>query len=109
MATIAFTDDESDIFVVRKAIFRMMLSRAGSKLTDPADIEEVRMAEFAEGISFDLFEGEQRVRIGHAIFDAAKQLRDDVASGNPVEEAVRPDIKEFLDELVAFLSLHVGQ
>lgn len=109
MATIAFANDESDIFVVRKAIFRMLLSRAESKLAYPADVEEVRMAEFAEGISFDLNEGEQRVRIGRAIFEAAKQLRDDVASGNPVEEPVRPDIKEFLDDLVAFLSPRVDQ
>lgn len=49
----------------------MILSRAESRLADPADVEEVRMAEYAEGVSFELFEGGQRVRIARAIFEAA--------------------------------------
>lgn len=109
MAAIAFTDNDSDIFLVRKAIFRMILRRTASRLADPADVEEIRMAEFAEGISFDLLEGEQRIRIEHAIFDSVKQLRDDVASGNPVEEPVRPDINEFMEDLCAFLAQHVDR
>jgi hypothetical protein len=103
MAVISFAKEESEIFGVRKAIFRMLLSRTRSRLSDPADIEEAQLAELAEGILFYDMDRPQRERLGTAVLGAVMQLRDEVSAGKPLEEPVLPGIEERLQDLENFL------
>jgi hypothetical protein len=103
MALISFAEEESEIFGVRKAILRMILSRTRSRLTDPADIEETRMAETVGAILFDDMNSAQRERLGGAILEAVTQLRAEVSAGKPLEEPVLPGIEERLENLENFL------
>jgi hypothetical protein len=103
MAVISFTDQESDIFKMRKAIFRMVLSRARSRLADPVDIEETQLAELTEGLFLDDMDHSQRGRVGEALLGAVTQLKDEVSAGKPLEEPVRAGIEELLEDLEKFL------
>jgi hypothetical protein len=103
MAVLGFSENGADIVTVRKAIFRMILSRARNYLTDPADIQELELSEAMEGISFNLLGDDQRARIAKAVFEGAKSLRDDIAAGRPTEEPTRTGIDEKLDEVLTLL------
>jgi hypothetical protein len=104
MAALAFSEDAADIVTVRKAIFRMILSRAKARLTDPADTEELELSEAMEGISFQLLDEGQRARLADAVFEATKSLKKDVDAGKPLEEQVRRGADEKLDEVLALLA-----
>jgi hypothetical protein len=104
MAALGFSNDAADIVTFRKAVFRMILSRAKARLTDPVDIDELDVSEAMEGISFELLSEEQRARLVDALFEATKSLKEDIAAGKPVEEPVRAGIDEKLDEILALLA-----
>ncbi|MGZ3489440.1 MAG: hypothetical protein ACXVBY_21570 [Isosphaeraceae bacterium] len=104
MAALAFSEDPADIVTFRKAIFRMILSRAKARLTDPADIEELELSEAMEGISFPLLDEGQRARLTEAVFEGTKSLKEEVDAGTPVEEQVREGADEKLDEVLALLA-----
>lgn len=108
MAVISFTGEESDIFKMRKAIFRMTLSRTKSHLADPKDIKEIQLAELTEGLFLNDLERSQRVRLGAALLDAVTQLKDEVSTGKPLEEPVRSGIEELLADLKEFLRTHLS-
>jgi hypothetical protein len=103
MAVLGFSENGADIVTVRKAIFRMILSRARGHLTDPADIQELELSEAMEGISFNLLGDDQRARIAEAVFEGAKSLREDIAAGRSAEEPTRAGIEEKLDEALTLL------
>jgi hypothetical protein len=103
MAALGFSENGADIVTFRKAIFRMILSRAKAHLTNPADIQELELSEAMEGISFNLLDDDQRARLTEAVFEGAKSLRDDIAAGKPIEEPAREGIEEKLDEVLALL------
>jgi hypothetical protein len=92
MAVIGFSDNAQDVVSFRKAIFRMILSRAKARLTDPADIEELDVSEAAEGISFELLAGDQRARLVEAVYEGTQDLKQQVLAGKPTEEPVRAGI-----------------
>jgi hypothetical protein len=104
MAALAFSEDAADIVTFRKAIFRVILSRAKAWLTDPADIEELELSEAMEGISFHLLDEDQRARLAEAVFEGTKSLKEEVDAGKPVEEQVRGGADEKLDEVLALLA-----
>jgi len=104
MAVLGFSDDAQDVVSFRKAIFRMILSRAKSHLTDPSDINELSVSQAAEGISFDLLAADQRARLVEAVYQGARDLKQEVADGEATEEPVRPGIEEKLEEILALLS-----
>jgi hypothetical protein len=108
MAVLGFSENGADIVTIRKAIFRMILSRARTHLTDPADLQELELSEAMEGISFNLLDGDQRARLVEAVFEGAKSLRDDIAAGRPTEEPTRAGIDEKLDEVLALLDRFRG-
>jgi hypothetical protein len=108
MAVLGFSDDAADVVSFRKAIFRMILERARERVTDPADIEELKVAEFAEGISFELLDEDQRSRLADAVYEGTESLRLDIAAGKPTEEPVRDGIEEKLDEILALLARFRG-
>jgi hypothetical protein len=103
MAVISFAEKESEIFGIRKAVLRLILSRTRSRLTDPADLEEIQLAEVVDGVMFDDMDTLQRARLGEAVLGAVMQLRDEVATGKPLEEPVRAGIEELLEDLENFL------
>lgn len=108
MAVFSFSDNEADIFKVRKAVFRMILSRAAAHLTDPADVEELDVALLGEGAIFDLIDDPQRrARVARAVLEGTEELRQQVAAGKPTEEPVRLGAEELLDELISFLNSRV--
>lgn len=108
MAVFSFSCDEADIFKVRKAIFRMVLSRAAAHLTGPSDVEAIRLAELGEGVIFDQIEDpHQRTRLVRALLEGTEELRQQVAAGKPTEEPVLLGAEELLGELVNFLGSHV--
>jgi hypothetical protein len=82
----------------------MILSRAKSHLTDPADINELDVSQAMEGISFELLPDDQRARVVEAVYQGTEDLRQEVAAGKPTEEPVREGIEEKLDEILALLS-----
>jgi hypothetical protein len=83
----------------------MILSRAAAHLTDPADVEELDVARWGEGASFDLiYDPQRRARVARAVLEGTEDLRQQIAAGEPTEEPVRPGAGEFLDELISFLS-----
>jgi hypothetical protein len=104
MAVLGFSDNGADIVTLRKAIFRMILSRAKAYLTDPADIQELELSEAMEGISFNLLGDDQRARLVGAVLEGAKGLREDIVAGKPTEEPTRAGIDEKLDEVLALLA-----
>ncbi len=104
MAALGFSDNAADIVVFRKAIFRMILSRAKARLTDPTDIDQLDISRASEGISFELLDDEQRARLVEAVFEATQSLKEEIESGKPVEELVREGIEEKLDEILALLA-----
>ncbi len=104
MAALSFSEDAADIVTFRKAIFRMVLSRAKARLTDPADIEELELSEAMEGISFQLLDDGQRARLAEAVFEGTKSLKEEIDAGKPVEEQVRQGADEKLGELLALLA-----
>lgn len=106
MAAFTFSEDEADALTLRKALFRMILSRAAEQLTDPADLAELQESEAMEGLAFDLMEDAQRSRILTAVLAAAKRLRETIAAGEPVEEEVLPGVEDKLDEVIGFFSDH---
>jgi len=104
MAVLGFSEDAQDVVSFRKAIFRMILSRAKSHLTDPSDINELNASQAAEGISFDLLEAGQRARLVEAVYHGTRDLKWEVDEGKTTEEPVRAGIEEKLDEILALLS-----
>jgi hypothetical protein len=104
VAVLGFSDSAEDVVTFRKAIFRMILSRAKSHLTDPADINELDVSQAMEGISFELLPDDQRARLVEAVYQGTEDLRQEVAAGKPTEEPVREGIEEKLDEILALLS-----
>jgi hypothetical protein len=104
VAVFGFSDDAADVVSFRKAIFRMILSRAKERLTDPADIKELDVSEATDGISFELLDDAQRVRLLEAVYQGTRDLRQQVAEGRPTEEPVREGAVEKLDEILALLS-----
>jgi hypothetical protein len=108
MAAFTFAQDEPGSFTLRKALFRMILTRAERQLDVEADLEEIRMSEAMEGISFRLLDEDQRMRIAAAVLEGTRQLRTEIAEDRPLEEPVRPGAEEKLDALIAFLRRHTG-
>lgn len=104
MAVLGFSGDAQDIVSFRKAIFRMILSRAKSHLTDPSDINELNVSQAAEGISFELLAADQRARLVEAVYQGTRDLKREVDEGKATEEPVRAGIGEKLDEILALLS-----
>jgi hypothetical protein len=107
MAAFSFSKNETDIFTIRKAPFRMILSRAAGQLTDPSDVEEIRASEAMDGLAFDLVDEEQRARLTKAVIQGAKSLQHEIAIGGRLEEPVLPGIEEKLDELLHFLGSYL--
>jgi hypothetical protein len=103
----AFTFSAHDAFTVRKAPFRMILSRAATRLPSPSDTEELDVAQAMDGLAFDLMDDDQRVRVGQAVLQGVQTLKEEIAAGTSLEEPVLPGIDEVLDELTAFLKLHL--
>jgi hypothetical protein len=104
VAVFGFSDDAADVVSFRKAIFRMILSRAKERLTYPADIKELDVSEATDGISFELLDDAQRARLVEAVYQGTRDLRQQVADGRPTEEPVREGAVEKLDEILALLS-----
>lgn len=104
MAVLGFSDSAADVVSLRKAIFRMILSRARTAVTDPADIEELELSEAMEGISFELLDEDQRARLAEAVYQGTQSLKQDIADGKPTAEPVQPGIDEKLDEILALLA-----
>jgi hypothetical protein len=104
VAVIGFSDSAEDVVSFRKAIFRMILSRAKTHLTDPADIGELDISQAMEGIAFELLAGDQRTRLLDAVYEGTQDLKQQILAGEPTEEEVRPDVEEKLDEILALLS-----
>jgi hypothetical protein len=104
VAVFGFSDDAADVVSFRKAIFRMILSRAKECLTDPADIKELDVSEATDGISFELLDDAQRARLVEAVYQGTRDLRKQVADGRPTEEPVREGAVEKLDEILSLLS-----
>jgi hypothetical protein len=96
-----------DAVTMRNAVFRLVLARATTALDDPADKEELEMAEAFGGIAFDQLEPAQRQRIARAVQAGLYRLKSDVAAGAPLDEPVHPDIADKLDELIDFMSAHL--
>jgi hypothetical protein len=108
VAAFTFSANESDACTLRKAPFRMILSRAATRLPSRSDAEELEVAQAMDGLAFDLMEEDQRVRIGNAVLQGVHTLKDEIAAGKTLGEPVLPGISEVLDELAAFLALHLG-
>jgi hypothetical protein len=104
VAVLGFSDSAEDVVTFRKAIFRMILSRAKSHLTDPADINELDVSQAMDGLSFELLPDDQRARLVDAVYQGTQDLRQEVAEGKPTEEPVREGIEEKLDEILALIS-----
>jgi len=104
VAVLGFSDSAEDVVTFRKAIFRMILSRAKSHLTDPADINELDISQAMDGLSFELLPDDQRARLVDAVYQGTQDLRQEVAEGKPTEEPVREGIEEKLDEILALIS-----
>lgn len=104
MAVLSFAETEPDTVSLRKAVFRMILSRARRYLRDPADIQELGDCELVEGIMFDVLPGGQRERLVDAVYQGTRDLRQDAAAGRPTEEPLRPGIEDKLDEILALLA-----
>jgi hypothetical protein len=104
VAVLSFAKTEADTVSLRKAIFRMILSRAKAHLTDPADIEELDLSEVMEGVQFHRLDDDQRARLVESVYEGTQDLKQQVLAGEPTEEEVRPDIEEKLDEILALLS-----
>jgi hypothetical protein len=104
VAVFGFSDDAADVVSFRKAIFRMILSRAKKHLTDPADIKELDVSEATDGISFELLDDAERARLLEAVYQGTRELRQQVADGRPTEEPVREGAVEKLDEILSLLS-----
>jgi hypothetical protein len=108
MAALIFADDQADSITFRKAIFRLILGRTRAIVTDPADLAELELSEAMEGISFHLLPADQRARLVAAVTRATTSLKDDIASGRPVGEDLRPGAQEKLDEVLALLARFGG-
>jgi hypothetical protein len=106
MSAFIFSSDEQDAFTVRKAVFRMILSRAKGNLSDPSDIEQLDIAEVMEGLSFHRLDDEQRIRLTEAVLEGTRGLQSAIKSGQVTEEPVRAGIEELLNDLLVFLSSH---
>jgi hypothetical protein len=104
MAVLSFAKTDADTVSLRKAIFRMILSRAKARLVDPADIEELEVSQAMEGISFHRLDDDQRARLVEAVYQGTQELKQQILEGKPTEEPVRPGIEEKLDEILALLS-----
>ncbi len=104
MAVLSFAKTDADTVVFRKAIFRMIVSRAKARLTDPADVERLDVFEAMEGISFYRLDDDQRGRLVEAVYEGTLDLKQDIATGKPIEEPVRGDVEEKLDEILALLA-----
>ncbi len=92
---------------MRKAIYRMILTRAKQSLDDPDDLHELELSEYCEGISLFSMPPAQRARLGRALLAGVVALRTDIAAGRPTEEPTRIGIEERLSELVEFMKLHL--
>lgn len=106
MAAFTFSEHAVDAFTLRKAPFRMILSRAAGRLSDPSDIEEIEVAKAMDGLAFDLMEDDQRERVEQAVLEGVRGLRAEIDAGKPLEEPVLPGIGEKLEELQSFLLAH---
>jgi hypothetical protein len=106
MASLGFAAADAAI-TMRNAVFRLVLTRTATTLDDPADRDELEMAEAFGGIAFDEFEPAQRHRIGTAVRAGLVRLQQDVSAGVELEEPVHLDIHDKLDELVTFMDTYL--
>lgn len=107
VAAIAFTESADGVFVVRKSLYRLMLSRAAAAVRDTADVRELELSRLTEGISLYYLAPEQRRRIAEAMLSGATRLKDDVDAGRSLEEPVSAGISEFLESMIEFLRSHL--
>jgi hypothetical protein len=108
MAVLSFARTEPDTVSLRKAVFRMIVSRARLYLPDPADSEQLNVFQAMDGISFDLLPAAQRERLVEAVYQGTWDLRQDIIAGRPVQEPVRPGIEDKLGEILALLARFRG-
>jgi hypothetical protein len=103
MAVLSF-GDESDTVFLRNAILRMIVSRAQRYLTDPADVETLKIFKLIGAIMFDELHDDQWARLVEAVYLGTQDLNHEVAVGIPTEEPVRPGIEDKLREILALIS-----
>ena len=104
MAVLGSRTDEADVVSFRKAIFRMILSRAKTHLTDPLTSRSLTFLRRWRECCFDRLDSDQRARLLEAVYEGTQDLKQQILAGEPTEEEVRPDIEEKLDEILALLS-----
>jgi hypothetical protein len=101
MALISFAETATNIVSVRKAVLRMILSRARSVLSDPSDRQELDTFLAVDAVMFDeLADPAQRKRLIDAVYQGTQMLRDDITQRKEIEEPVHPDIDEKLTEII---------
>lgn len=106
MTTISFSPAADDIFSVRKAIYRMIITRAKKDLEDADDINELEMSELFDDISLYTLPTAQRARLQSALISGASALRADIIAGRPTEDPTLLGIDEKLGELIEFMGAH---
>jgi hypothetical protein len=109
MAVLSFSSIEGDTVFLRNAVLRMIVSRAQRYLTDPVDIEELKVSGLVGAISFHLLDGDQWARLVGAVYKGTQDLKHEVTAGMPTEEPVRAGIQEKLDEILALISCFLFQ
>jgi hypothetical protein len=102
---IIFAQTDEGTFTLRKALYRMVLSRARRSVSDPADVETLQ--DYYEAVSLFRMEANERARVGDAILQGAVSLRADVVAGKPTEEPVRDGAAEYLGEFIEFMTSHL--
>jgi hypothetical protein len=109
MALISFAGTAENIVGVRKAVLRMILSRAKSVLSDPSDRQKLDTFLAVDAVMFDeLADPGQRERLIDAVYRGTRMLREDIAQGKETEEPVRPGIEEKLDEVLHLFDRFAG-
>lgn len=103
MGTISFAPRDEDTVAVSGRTLDLLIDRAVPGITDPAEVEELRMCGDIDGISFDLFEPGTRARVATAFREGTLQLKRELRAGVEPLPNFGPGNIGKLDEILALL------
>ncbi|MBO0803935.1 MAG: hypothetical protein J2P25_12785 [Nocardiopsaceae bacterium] len=103
MSTISFSDSVGDILGLSTRTLELILDRAVPHVSDPEEAEDLRTCIYSDGVSFDVFERAEGIRLADAFRRGALELKVELEAGKePLPKFGAGNIPK-LDEIVALI------
>jgi hypothetical protein len=103
MSTIGFSNSDEDVVRLSTRTLELILDRAVRHVDDPSEAENLRTCIYSDGVSFDVFETAERLRLAEAFRCGTLELRGELETGAEPLPNFGPGNISKLDEILALL------